>query len=73
MPSKEQIAAVLMAIKALADVIREKGEVPSGELYANVMGHVSLETYNSMVDRLVGTGLVKRTNSHLLIWVGPKE
>lgn len=62
--------ATLNAILALTEAIRALGEVPSGHLYANVMGHMSLDVYNSYIDAIVRTGLVTRSN-HLLTWAGP--
>ena len=70
-PTREQIVAALKALKALADAIRDFGRIPSGHLYAQVMGHMSLETYNSMIARLKGASLVVEEKNHELIWIGP--
>jgi hypothetical protein len=73
-----QQQATLAICAALADAIRDLSAtsplrgVPAGELYARVMGHVSLETFESIVGVLVRAGLVSRTN-HLLAWVGPRS
>lgn len=66
----EQIRAVLDVMIAMTDTIRVAGRVPSGELYAQVMGHMDIHTYNAIVARIKGTGLVIE-KSHELIWVGP--
>lgn len=71
--TQAQVDAALAVMKAVADAIRDLGEVPSGELYARVMQHMDLRTYDRIIDRLIGAGLVQRTGSHLLRWVGPKE
>ena len=47
--TKEQIAASLMAVKAVAEAIRELKRVPSGTLYAQVMGVMDLATYERIV------------------------
>lgn len=61
------IQTYLNAVRALADVIQELGEVPSGHLYASVMGSIQLHQYERMIDTLVGSGIVKRSG-HLLVW-----
>jgi hypothetical protein len=72
MATKQQVRAAFQAIAALADAIRELERVPSGHLYARVMGHIDLDTYESFIDKLVGAKLVER-KGHELVWVGPKE
>lgn len=70
MVTASQVKAAVLAAAALAEAIRAAGQIPSGVLYAQVMQHMSLETYQSFIDRLVGAGLV-RCSGHLLTWVGP--
>jgi hypothetical protein len=70
-PTREQTTAALMACKTFADAIRELGSVPSGHLYANVIGHMDLPTYERIIETLKRAGLVAEKN-HLLTWVGPK-
>jgi hypothetical protein len=70
-PTKEQFKAAIMAITALAEAIRELGEVPSSELYTRVMGHMNLDTYESFINRLVEAEVVQR-KGHMLKWIGPK-
>lgn len=60
--------AALEVTMLIADAIRELGSVPSGHLYASVMGHLDLETYNKVIEVLVSAGVVK-VESHLLTWV----
>jgi len=67
---KELEAAILMAA-AVAEAIQALGEVPSGHLYAQVMGHMSINTYQAIISTLVRTKLVVQEPSHLLRWVGP--
>lgn len=61
------------AALALAECIRDLGSVPSGHLYACVMGYMSLETYEALIGILVDAGKVRRHPSHLLEWVGPQR
>ncbi len=55
---------------ALAEAIRDLGSVPSGHLYAHVMGHMSLETYEALIDTLIAADLIEQDCSHLLTWKG---
>lgn len=71
--TREEIRAVLEIMLAMSEAIRELGRVPSGVLYAQMMGALpglSLQSYQSIVDRLVGAGLIKVV-AHELIWIGP--
>ena len=69
-PSEEEVTAAIEAIKALADTIRELGEVPHGVLYANVMSRMELDVFNVLIDKIISTGLVEKKNN-LLVWKGP--
>lgn len=64
-----QEKAALQVVLAVGEAIKDLGSVPSGHLYARLMGHMSLETYNKVIALLVKTGAVKEEN-HLLTWVG---
>ncbi len=70
--TKEQVVAALQTIKVVADTIRELGEVPSGVLYSQVMQHVSLQSYQSIIERLKGAKLIREKHNKL-IWVGPVQ
>ena len=60
------------AITAIvADAIRELGEVPSGELYAHLMGVLNIEQYNGIIAVLKQSGLVSESR-HMLTWNGKK-
>lgn len=67
-----QTKAALQTILAVGDAIRDLGEVPSGHLYARLMGHMDLRTYEAIVASLKGAGVVEERN-HLLRWVGPTK
>lgn len=69
--SKDQARAAVQVVAALAETIRELGEVPNGNLYAHVMGTLSLGEYEKVIALLKRAGLVAEEN-HLLRWVGPK-
>jgi hypothetical protein len=71
-PTREQFKAMFELMSAIAEVIRTKGEVPSGELYAMLMGKIDLRTYEAILSRIKGSGLVEEKN-HLLKWVGPNK
>lgn len=68
---RDQAQAAAGALLALAECIRNLGSVPSGDLYARVMGYMSLETYEALIGILVDAGKVRRHPSHLLEWTGP--
>ena len=71
-PTAELPAAIKRSIEvagAIAEAIRDTGEVPSGTLYALVMSHLSLSEYESVIDTLVKVKLITN-NGHLLRWVG---
>lgn len=66
--TSEAIAAVRIA---QAEAIRDLRHVPSGHLYARLMGVMTLQQYEQVIDLLIEARLVERTPSHLLRWIGP--
>lgn len=66
--TKTQINAAVNTVIAVAEAIRELKSVPSGHLYARVMSHMSLETYESVINTLKNAGVIKEDNSEL-IWI----
>ena len=62
------VKAALGILRAVADAIRELGEVPSGHLYAHLMSKLSLEQYEQVIGVLKQAGLITESN-HLLTWV----
>jgi hypothetical protein len=64
-----QERAAIETVLAVGSAIRELKSVPSGHLYARLMGHMNLETYNKIIGILVKTGAVTN-EGHLLTWVG---
>lgn len=65
--ARRHAEAAFEGLKALALVIRDLRQVPSGELYARIMNRVSLEDYTRLIAILKRSGLVIERN-HLLIW-----
>lgn len=65
--------ALLEVGMAIAEVIRAKGAegIPSGHLYAQVMGKLDLDTYNTIIASLRRVRLVSLEN-HVLTWIGPE-
>jgi hypothetical protein len=68
----QDLQAGLTLLHAVAETIREVGEVPSGTIYAALTGRVTLEAYEKMLRILQGAGLIAVDDTHLLRWVGPE-
>jgi hypothetical protein len=67
------VKAVVDVAMAIAETVRELGEVPSGTLYASVMTMgLSLKEYEGVLNVLTRAGLVSKDGNHLIRWVGPK-
>jgi hypothetical protein len=65
-----QVSAAFAQTAAIAEAIRELGEVPSGHLYAQVCGRMELAAYERIIGTLKNAGLVAESG-HLLKWIGP--
>ena len=66
-----EVKAAFGILQAVAEAIRELGEVPSGHLYANLMSKLRLAQFEQVLGVLKGAGLVRESNAHLLTWIGP--
>lgn len=66
-----ETAAVLDLVATIGYAIREAGQIPSGHLYAMLCGKMDLRQYNSLINLLKRTKMV-REDSYLLTWIGPK-
>ena len=66
-----EVKAAFGILQAVAEAIRQLGEVPSGHLYANLMSKLSLAQFEQVLGVLKGAGLVRESNAHLLTWIGP--
>lgn len=60
---------ILYFVEGIGEAIRGVGRVPSGHLYAQVMGKMTLEQYERVIGILKGTKLIKE-ESNDLIWIG---
>ncbi len=69
-PTKHQIIAAIEASRAIADAIRELGEVPEGHLYARLTGVMDIHQFGLVVRLLADSGLVERRPGPILRWVG---
>lgn len=69
-PTAREVRAGQLLTLAVAEAIREAGEIPSGTLYAMLLGRIDIHGYTKMLAILKSSGLVAETN-HLLRWTGP--
>lgn len=69
--TKAEINAAMKVVAAIGLAIYEAKEIPSGHLYATVMGTVTLDQYEKIIGMLKDQKLVAETPAHLLRWVGP--
>jgi hypothetical protein len=67
--TKEQAHALIQFMGAVASLIKEVKEIPSGHLYAQLMGKMTLDQYNDMIATLKNAGLVSLKND-LLTYIG---
>lgn len=65
-----EAGAAVEIIMAVAEAIRSLKSVPSGHLYARLMGSMTLDDYQAVIGVLKRTGLVSES-AHLLTWTGP--
>ena len=65
--------AAVRVTSAIASAIRELGSVPAGTLYSNLIGRMSLDTFEQIIGLLVREKLVARSESHLLTWTGEAQ
>lgn len=70
MITKDQIAGATTILIAIADTIRDLKRIPSGHLYALLMPKMSLAEYDSCIGILERAGVVRKTSSHELVWIG---
>ncbi len=70
--SQEQARAAVGMVMAVGEAIQSLGEVPSGELYARLMGNLNFTQYNQIIEILVGAKLISN-HAHLLKWIGPAK
>lgn len=63
-PDPKAIEAALEVTKAIYDAIKAAGSagIPSGVLYAHVMGTMNLQTYQSAISYMERAGLIEQSN-----------
>ncbi len=69
-PTDQETQAIIDMMSAVGGVIKELGSVPSGHLYAQLMGLLRLDVYEATIDTLVRLKLVRRDRNHMLTWIG---
>ena len=70
MITQDEVKSAVNTVRIIADTIREVKNIPAGELYSLVMGHMSLQGFNSIINILKRAGLVQEVN-FMLTWIGP--
>ena len=65
----ENIQSALKVMVAAVEAIKDAGQIPSGHLYAAMMGTLSQSSYDAMLRQILRTGLV-RQDGDVLIYVG---
>lgn len=66
-----QIDAMKELILAIGQCIRELREVPSGHLYARLMGKINIETYQAIIQILINARVIEVSKGHVIKWTGP--
>ena len=66
---KKALRAELEILRAMYEAIKDSGGMPSGHLYAAVMGQMNLDQYTKRIDRLKSLDLVVESNH----WLSIKE
>ncbi len=66
--TKAQVNAAMQIVLAIADTIKEVKEVPSGHLYARLMGKLTLEDYNGIIRLLINSGVISLDGNHVIRW-----
>jgi hypothetical protein len=66
--TQKEIEAGIKTVLAVAEAIKSLGSVPSGHLYARVMGFLSLSQYNQIIGILKKQGLIEESY-HELKWI----
>ena len=70
-PTSDQVKAAFQMVAAVAEAIREAGEIPSGTLYAVLCSKVDMAGYESIIRTLKNADLVSES-AHMLKWIGPR-
>jgi hypothetical protein len=65
MTTADQLKAGLAALRAIADAVRELGSVPSGHIYAAVMGTMDITAYEKAITLLCNSGVIRKSGDML--------
>lgn len=65
---KAQLLAAIEVMNTIVEIVQSTGNngCPSGHIYAALMGTMSIDTYERMINLLVEAGKIKRGPMHLL-------
>lgn len=58
MTTSNAVEAAVRASLAILEAVVDLGSVPSGHLYARLMGRMSLESYNAIINGLVKAEMI---------------
>jgi hypothetical protein len=73
MTPEELTGTIRRVVDNVAGIIEDVGEIPSGHLYAALMGTgIGLDLYQQIITVLKKIGKVEESQSHMLRWIGPK-
>lgn len=66
--TSQEIATAIQAVASIGRMIRDAKRIPSGHLYAQLMGHLSLDKYELAIRLLKQESLIAE-KSNELIWI----
>ncbi len=69
-PTPARVAYTKALTLILCEAIRTANRIPSGTLYANLVGKLDLAGYEAIIQTIKNAGLI-REQAHELIWIGP--
>lgn len=69
MTQEQKMQAAVQIMKAVAEAIKEAGSIPSGHLYSQLMGKMSLGSYEKMIAMMQRMGIIK-VDDHFISYVG---
>ena len=58
--TKNELASGLQVLIAVADAIKESGQIPAGHLYAAIMSKVDFQGFTSIVNTLCNSGVIRK-------------
>ena len=62
---REQAEKLVNFMIEIAKAIRDAGGIPNGHLYAQVMGKMSFDQYQNMIETMKKMSLIKEENNFL--------